>query len=393
MHRPAVERYETFNFKSIDDLRKVGFTRAQAEGVLISSNQTSTRSTKSSALKTEAYEATDLRDAGFTPDQLRAAGFGVDVVVEAGFEPALLAGSMDPTSIEDLKKAGYTAAELIGTGFTPKQLRAVGYTIDKLRREAKLSVTELRVAGFTATQLKDAGFSPADLKEAGCSLAAMRKAGFTAAQLGKKSGFTLEELREAGYTAVDLRSAGFSPQTLLRVGFSQIEVSKAGFTHSELEGKPTEAPKQPVDVLAAARKLRQQHQQYGSSRRQYGDGSAAPSALPGADEPLPDLSGLLQRPAAKVVVGPSGRVYSGASLLPCLRPGTEPRRTAIFLVESSLFEPMVLTAILANVVTMAWESPLDPPGTPKAALLALCESMFLGVYTVELLVKVPPIAC
>ena len=254
-------------------------------------------------------------------------------------------------------------------------------------------MTELRVAGFTATQLKDAGFSPADLKEAGCSLATMRKAGFTAAQLGKKSGFTLEELREAGYTAVDLRSAGFSPQTLLRVGFSQIEVSKAGFTHSELEGKPTEAPKQPVDVLAAARKLRQQHQQYGSSRRQYGDGSAAPSALPGADEPLPDLSGLLQRPAAKVVVGPSGRVYSGASLLPCLRPGTEPRRTAIFLVESSLFEPMVLTAILANVVTMAWESPLDPPGTPKAALLALCESMFLGVYTVELLVKVPPIAC
>jgi uncharacterized protein YjbI with pentapeptide repeats len=388
MRRPAVERYETFNFKSIDDLRKVGFTRAQAEGVIISRNQTSNRSTKSSALKTEAYEATDLRDAGFTPDQLRAAGFGVDVVVEAGFEPAVLAGSMDPTSIEILSKAGYTAAELIGTGFTPKQLRAAGYTIDTLRREAKLSVTELRVAGFIAAQLKDAGFSGRDLKEAGYSLAAMRKAGFTAAQLGKKSGFTLEELKEAGYMAVDLRPAGFSPQTLLSVGFSQIEVGKAGFTHSELEGKPTEATKQPVDVLAAARKLRQQHQQYGSSRRQYGDGSAAPSALPGADEPLPDLGGLLQRPAAKAVIGPSGRVYRGASLLPCLRPGTEPRRTAIFLVESSLFEPMVLTAILLNVVTMAWESPLDPPGTPKAALLALCESTFLGVYTVELLVKV-----
>ncbi len=389
-----MQRYRTFNFKSADDLRAVGFTRAQAEGVIIARNQSVSVRSTASALDTEAYEATDLRDAGFTPDQLREAGFAVEVLVEAGFEPDDLAASKDATSINELKKAGYTAVELLDTGYTLKQLRAAGFTIDTLRREAKLSVAELRTAGFTAGQLKDAGFSPGDLKDAGYGLGAMRKAGFTAAQLGKKSGFTLEELKAAGYSAVDLRHGGFSPQALLSVGFSQAEVGKAGFTHSELEGKPTDAPK-PTDVLAAARTLRQQQQQQRQQQQQQQQQSgharrpsSGLSVLQGDEAPLPELSALLRRPTASAVVGPSGRVYSGTSLLPCLWPGTEPRRMAIFLVESRLFEPVVLTTILLNVLTMAWESPLDPPGTPKAALIGQCERVFLAVYTIELLAKV-----
>ena len=44
----------------------------------------------------------------------------------------------------------------------------------------------------------------------------------------------------------------------------------------------------------------------------------------------------------------------------------------------------MLATILANCATMAWESPLDPPGTSKAAFIDQCERVFLGVYTLEM---------
>ena len=37
---------------------------------------------------------------------------------------------------------------------------------------------------------------------------------------------------------------------------------------------------------------------------------------------------------------------------------------------------------------MAWESPLDPDGTPKAHLIAICEWVFLGIFTCEMTVKI-----
>ena len=36
---------------------------------------------------------------------------------------------------------------------------------------------------------------------------------------------------------------------------------------------------------------------------------------------------------------------------------------------------------------MAWVSPLDPPGTPKAAFIDVCEWVFLAIFTGELLTK------
>ena len=39
-------------------------------------------------------------------------------------------------------------------------------------------------------------------------------------------------------------------------------------------------------------------------------------------------------------------------------------------------------------MTLAWASPLDPPGTDKAAFLAVAEQLFLIIFTVELCVKV-----
>ena len=71
------------------------------------------------------------------------------------------------------------------------------------------------------------------------------------------------------------------------------------------------------------------------------------------------------------VRGGSGRFYGGTSC--CLTFGQQPRRAFIWLVESAPFDPFILLTILCNCITMAWESPLDPPGTAKAALVDVCE--------------------
>ena len=71
------------------------------------------------------------------------------------------------------------------------------------------------------------------------------------------------------------------------------------------------------------------------------------------------------------VTGPSGRLYGGQFL--CMRVYHRPRRWAILLVEWGPFDPVILTTILANCATMAWQSPLDPLGTPKAAFIDVCE--------------------
>jgi len=82
----------------------------------------------------------------------------------------------------------------------------------------------------------------------------------------------------------------------------------------------------------------------------------------------------------------SGRTYGGRSF-GCLRPYHLPRRLAIHALESCCFEPFILTVILANLLTMAWASPLDPPGTWKADFLERIEPIYLYIYTVELALK------
>ena len=85
--------------------------------------------------------------------------------------------------------------------------------------------------------------------------------------------------------------------------------------------------------------------------------------------------------------GPSGRLYSSTSFM-CLRPAQQLRYSAIMTVESRFFEPFILLTILANCATMAWESPLDPPGTLKAKLINdYAEWVYLYIFTAELCVK------
>lgn len=90
---------------------------------------------------------------------------------------------------------------------------------------------------------------------------------------------------------------------------------------------------------------------------------------------LPPLTALDS--GAWAVQGRDGRRYHSTSLL-CLRPADLPRRLCIKLVESPIFEPIVLIVIIMTVVTMAWNSPLDPDGTPKAAVIEVRQRLSSG---------------
>ena len=94
-----------------------------------------------------------------------------------------------------------------------------------------------------------------------------------------------------------------------------------------------------------------------------------------AQEAMP-MSDLLAKPPAHRVYGPSGQIYEDTSF--GLKPARQPRRSAIFLVESRWFDPLILCAILINVVIMTMDSPLDPPGTTKEAVLDVRPSVLPG---------------
>lgn len=115
------------------------------------------------------------------------------------------------------------------------------------------------------------------------------------------------------------------------------------------------------------------------------DGPKAP-AVPKSFEDA-NLSRLLEASPPEEVVGPSGQVYRSTSLF-CLRPWHQPRRGAIFLVESPLFDPIIMLTILANCLTLAWQTPLEPQGTSKAAFIDACEWVYLVIFTIEMLAKI-----
>jgi len=102
---------------------------------------------------------------------------------------------------------------------------------------------------------------------------------------------------------------------------------------------------------------------------------------------LEGLEGLDKVPPCSAVIGPSGRVYSSRTF-GFLEVGRAPRPWAIKLVEWAPFDAFILVTILANCATMAWNSPLDPPGTPKAQFIDVCEWVYLYIFTFEMLAKI-----
>jgi len=99
------------------------------------------------------------------------------------------------------------------------------------------------------------------------------------------------------------------------------------------------------------------------------------------------LDALDADPPSKKVVGPSGKEYFG-SVLCCLRVYTQPRKLFIRTIEAKWFDPLILCTILCNCATMAWQSPLDPCCTNKAAFIGVMEWIYLYIFTFELVSKI-----
>lgn len=120
---------------------------------------------------------------------------------------------------------------------------------------------------------------------------------------------------------------------------------------------------------------------------------AAPSAAeeyaaPSAAEEYADLDALDDNQPPDAVQGPSGKVYGPeTALCNSMRPSDQPRKFTIRLVEQPVFDQLILLTILCNCVTMAWQSPLDPTGTQKAAFIDVCEWIYLYIFTFEMIVK------
>jgi hypothetical protein len=107
-----------------------------------------------------------------------------------------------------------------------------------------------------------------------------------------------------------------------------------------------------------------------------------------ADTPrdVPDLSALDHHQPAKLVRGPSGKIYHSTSIC-CMRPAFCLRSVAISIVEFWLFEPMIALVITFNCVELAWQSPLDPHGTWKEHFIKSTELPLLLIFTVEMCLK------
>ena len=57
------------------------------------------------------------------------------------------------------------------------------------------------------------------------------------------------------------------------------------------------------------------------------------------------------------------------------------------LVTNKYFEPFIACVITFNCFELAWDSPLDPPGTWKADFIAGSEQPLLYIFTFEMLAK------
>lgn len=174
-----------------------------------------------------------------------------------------------------------------------------------------------------------------------------------------------EAVRDAHERMMAARAAASSSEQLASKAKADI-VRKGTWAETELAAR----------ALAARSSQRPSSEQPAEDARPAkANGVGASAAAPAAARPkpsnarpgryVPGLEALEHSPEAKEVQGPSGKVYAGKSFFTLL-PGHQPRKFFILIAESKPFDPLILLTIMANCTTMAWESPLDPEGTPKA---------------------------
>lgn len=174
------------------DLKQAGYSAAELKGIGYTTEK----------LKDCGYSACEVRGAGFTAQQMKDGHYSDGELLGAGFSPRDIeraGGIPDGLTAEDIKKAGCGLAAL-------RDLRAKGVSAAAIERISGCSLEQLKAAGYTPAELKAAGFSAAELKNAG---------------------FTPQDLQAAGFGARDLLNAGYSPDAVKNAGFSDEQLNSA----------------------------------------------------------------------------------------------------------------------------------------------------------------------
>jgi intracellular multiplication protein IcmE len=221
-------------------------------------------------LKAAGYSAADLAEAGLTTAELNSAGLTAEELLAAGFSPeALRQGGY---SAADLTNTGQTLGELAQAGYLPKDLIAAGYSIEDIKDLGSFAPEAFREDGISAEQLKAAGYTNGDLIRAGYSAEeivgspeAILQSRIQAAERVVPSGvavedirFTAEQIKEEGGTAAELRAEGFSALQLKEAGFTDQELAEAGYSSEEIATVQDVLPKPGGTSLTAEQLQRMQ---------------------------------------------------------------------------------------------------------------------------------------
>lgn len=171
-------------------------------------------------LKKAGYTARDLLREGVSAGQLRVGGYDASNLVAAGVELKDLVKAC--YSIDSLLEAGFTAAQLVDAGIPVADLTKYGFT-----------VTELAASGLDCAEMYKGGIPVADLQNLGCNAEELRAAGASAAEL-MNGGYSASDLRAAGFSVEEMLDAGVTPEELLAIGISASELMGAGVTEGQL---------------------------------------------------------------------------------------------------------------------------------------------------------------
>lgn len=208
------------------------------------------------AMKKAGFSASDLLQAGISPQQLANVGFTEADLKKGQSDLAgyIQAAGCDPQKLQALRAEGVSASRLHNlNGCSAAQLRAAGYGASDLL-QAGFTPSELAAAGFTPTQIQaaqDANKHAAQILAAGTDpnkLAALRNSGISAQAIKDLTGSNATELKAAGFDAKNLLAAGFTPKQLLDAGFSARQLADAGVPNSQI---PKDAEISDVAIQAA----------------------------------------------------------------------------------------------------------------------------------------------
>jgi intracellular multiplication protein IcmE len=354
--------------KKIAEFRQIGVQAVTIESL----NRCS-----AGVFKSAGYCASDLLASGFGEKELASIGFSVTQIQLGRNRVAGIASELCP-SLVNISNAGIKAAgcdpaklaQLRKNGVTVKQILAINKcSLDALKK-AGFSAQDLLDAGFTPAQLAAAGFSPAEIGEAqkhlldaltngklnGCSVEAAkaaRQAGISAAVLRKTMGCSAATLLQAGYTPKELKEAGFTAGELARAGVPLSELLKAGFTPSELKAAGFSAKDllangvSPADLLAAGFKP-DELLAAGVTPRQLLDAGVDPETLKrlGLDAKALKNAGLSATQLKSAGFGADELTSSGLSNADLLSAGFVPKSDAMAKVAAL---NSTISSSLANV--------------------------------------------